>query len=147
MIRNYTTIEKSKALVDAGLDPKTADMRYNTNSIIHDEVELIPYMDQFGRHLDGHPCWSCARLMALLPDAITIHEDGKRRMRYTLEMAKFEPWQYAVNYVYGFYPDDQVLHETSSIDSPTDALAEMLVWVMQNGYEDKAVQCEIAEKE
>lgn len=144
MIRNYTTIEQSKALVDAGLNPNTADMCYSY--VLDNNAEHPLIMRKPSSEYDV-PCWSCARLIALLPDAITIHEEGKRRMRYTLEIAKYEPWQYAVNYVYGFYPDEQVLHETSSMDSPTDALAEMLVWVMQNGYEDKEVQREIAEKE
>ena len=144
MIRNYTTIEQSKALVDARLNPNTADMCYSY--VLDNNAEHPLIMRKPSSEYDV-PCWSCARLMTLLPDAITIHEEGKRRMRYTLEIAKYEPWQYAVNYVYGFYPDEQVLHETSSMDSPTDALAEMLVWVMQNGYEDKEVQREIAEKE
>lgn len=145
MIRIYTTFEQAKALVDAGLDPRTADLSYDSYAFDNNGEHPLIMRKPSGEY--DLPCWSCARLMALLPDEIIIHETGKYRRHYKLEVSKFEPWQYAVNYVFGFYPDEEVLHETYCMDSPTDALVEMLVWVMQNGYEDKEVQHEIAEKE
>jgi hypothetical protein len=147
MIANFTTFKQSEALVEAGVNPETADMRYNPNFFIHDEVELVPYMDKFGRHLDGcYPCWSVARLLALLPDHITVCETGRTRKQYHLEISKYEPWDYGVCYVYGFYPDESVLKETGG-ENLLDALVEMLCWVMDNHYEDTETQSKIINEE
>lgn len=143
MTKNFTSVGQAEKLVAAGLNPRTADMVY----IGSDKDSLFPNLRSYKSYSPSVepliPCWSCANLLALLPDEIIIHETGKLRRHYRLEISKFEPWRYAVSYVYGFYPEDEVLHETDSIDSLTDALVEMLVWVMQNKYEDKEVHNEI----
>lgn len=148
MIASYTTVEQGKALLEAGLDPMTADMKYigcSEDKLFPDMHKYYPSSDQFINPV--LPCWSVARLIALLPDEIVMCETGKMRRQYHLEISKYEPWEYGVCYVHGFYPDESVLKETNSKDSPLDALVEMLCWVMDNHYEDTETQSEIIKNE
>ncbi len=85
--------------------------------------------------------------MALLPDEIIVKEEGRKVRHYRLEITKFEPWQWGVDYVFGFYPDEEVKHSSSSMDSPTDAFVETLVWVLQNHLEDKETIDDIIKNE
>lgn len=140
MIANFTTIKQGEALLKVGLNANTADMKYIGASLDKMFPDLNPYKKTlFGPVL---PCWSVARLLALLPDHITICETGRTRKQYHLEISKYEPWDYGVCYVYGFYPDESVLKETGG-ENLLDALVEMLCWVMDNHYEDTETQSEI----
>ena len=147
MIANFTTVEQSKALLEAGLDPMTADMKYigcSEDKLFPDMHKYCPSFDQFLNPV--LPCWTVARLLALLPDHITICETGRTRKQYHLEISKYEPWDYGVCYVYGFYPDESVLKETGG-ENLLDALVEMLCWVMDNHYEDTETQSKIINEE
>lgn len=143
MIANYTTIEQSKALLEAGLSPLSANDTYRKNPV--DGKYFWSQLAFREGHDDGEeilPCWSATELLALLPDHITICETGRARKQYHLEISKYEPWNYGVCYVYGFYPDESVLKETGG-ENLLDALVEMLCWVMDNHYEDTETQSEI----
>lgn len=113
MIANLTTVEQSKALLEAGLSPLSANDTYRKNPV--DGKYFWSQLAFREGHDDGEeilPCWSATELIALLPDHITICETGRTRKQYHLEISKYEPWNYGVCYVYGFYPDESVLKET-----------------------------------
>lgn len=149
MIKAFTSMEQSTALLVAGLPIESADCCYvNTGECIKPMLSL--YIA--GRYTDNNaiPAWSTARLMALLPDDIVLNRGSSRRRHYTFEIMKLEPWQYLVYYYRTNHITGEldVLHESSSIDSPTDALVDVLLWVLENHYEDKDVIMEICnEKE
>lgn len=147
MIANFTTIEQSKALLEAGVSPQSADLCYDKRGhLILPVWQMIPNKQFFAENPDAVPCWSAMRLLALLPDHITICETGRTRKQYHLEISKYEPWDYGVCYVYGFYPDESVLKETGG-ENLLDALVEMLCWVMDNHYEDTETQSKIINEE
>ena len=73
----WTTLEQSKKLVEAGLNPNTADMYYYIDelSLIYDDASYSDIVDLF--NLDGMddnltPCWSLGALIGLMPDTISI---------------------------------------------------------------------------
>ena len=145
MIKSFTSIEQGRDLLNAGLDPNTADMRYFR---IDDEyfADLNPYK-QSAEKTKTPPCWSMARLIALLPETIVVNPNSRLRKRFNLEITKLESWRYAVGYYCGVYPNQKTVKEFDCMDSPLDALVDLLAWVMLEGYEDKQIQREIAEDE
>ena len=64
---NYTSIEQSKKLIEAGLDPNTADMYYVFDPFIQDINGL-----NIGKPEEPQdvPCWSLGALIDLMPDCI-----------------------------------------------------------------------------
>ena len=146
-IANFTTIEQSSALFEAGVSPQSADLYYDKWGYLRLPVQqMIRNKQFFAENPDAMPCWSATRLLALLPDHITFCETGRTRKQYHLEISKYEPWDYGVCYVYGFYPDESVLKETGG-ENLLDALVEMLCWVMYNHYEDTETQSKIINEE
>lgn len=147
MIANFTTIKQSKALLEAGVSPQSADSYCNKEGHLMLLIgQTIPKKQFPVGNPYIVPCWSATRLLALLPDHITICETGRIRKQYHLEISKYEPWDYGVCYVYGFYPDESVLKETGG-ENLLDALVEMLCWVMDNHYEDTETQSKIINEE
>lgn len=149
MIRSFTTVEQSKKLVEAGVDPRTADMNYTGVDDDSLFASLVPYKKfnpNLGRPI--YPCWSIARLMALLPYEIVADKDKRGRKIYVFSLEKFEPWQYSFAY-YRLTQDGEIdtIWDEICLDSPLDILVDALCWVMTNEYEDKETQLEIAEKE
>lgn len=136
MIKSFTSIEQGSDLVNAGLDPRTADMWYSEKDGI-----------QIGFAGLRKPAWSMARLIALLPETIIVNPNSRLHKRFNLEITKLEPWRYAVGYYCGVYPNQETMKEFDCMDSPLDALVDLLEWVMLEGYEDKQIQREIAEDE
>lgn len=149
MIRSFTTVEQSKKLVEAGVDPRTADMYYDKYGKLGMPISgRIRYKGFFETYPECKPCWSMARLMALLPDEIVLDKDKRTRRTFVFSIEKFEPWQYSVAY-YRHNAQDEIetIWDEIKLDSPLDLLVDCLIWVMTNGYEDKETQREIAEKE
>ena len=154
MIKAYTSLEQSQMLVEKGLDTKTADMfwqhvmnEHNGKDFWKAETKQL-WWKPFTT--DNYiPCWSAVRIMALLPDEIAIDKDSIKMKMYHLSIEKYEPWRYYIAYYRTNFITDEidVLHEVDSLDSPLDALYEMLIWVLDNGYQDIDIHKEIAETE
>jgi hypothetical protein len=72
---NYTTIEQSKELVEAGLDPNSADMHiidWRTEKEGYYDTSLC-YSKWDAEHVRGYfPCWSIGALIELMPDTLSI---------------------------------------------------------------------------
>ena len=88
-MRGYTTIEQSKKLLDFGLNPETADMRYGhiapyefSDRMYDGGYDKVPYPKDFLKLCadfceediyDGSlPCWSLAALIELMPFMISL---------------------------------------------------------------------------
>ena len=81
-MKAYTTIEESKQLIEAGLDPKTSDMYYSFMGEHIKEAKSEDFTIHVGTAYtikDNHfsyrygyviPCWSLAALLELLPKSI-----------------------------------------------------------------------------
>ena len=76
----WTTLEEAKLLVDAGLDPNTADMSYNfvvckvINGNPSEDWLLQPFPPDDNQPHEQLPCWSLGALEKLIPDIIKIND-------------------------------------------------------------------------
>lgn len=94
----WTTLEEAQALIQAGLDPNTADMH-----IIHLDNGTsgcldtgLGYSKWDSTHEEGYlPCWSFGALLALMPWRIRIANIAG--MEYYLRVGKAEN-EFWVNY-------------------------------------------------
>lgn len=96
---NFTTIEQSQALIEAGLNPDTADMWYNYECWIGDEVNGSHM--EYGDYSDYPtcveeesilPCWSTGALINILPSEIHIGETKDFTFQLRLGKTKTEFW-------------------------------------------------------
>lgn len=69
---NYTSLEQSKKLLDMGIDPESAVMKYDWDYNEHNYVGpnrvIIPNWDD--PHNKAVPCWSAEDLLKILPKNI-----------------------------------------------------------------------------
>lgn len=125
---NYTTIEQSKKLVEAGLDSNTADMFY-----VQKQGIPIIMNECFSIELDL-PCWSIGALIELMPAYITTN--------YTIGSNLFIQ---RVGNSYGesgfriYYKLDENAAYTDFITSYDyknliDAVFETILWLLENNY-------------
>lgn len=78
----WTTLEEAKKLVDAGLDPNTADMYYIKEPFM--QIELHTRIDKFAEKIGGYPiekenhypCWSLGALLKLIPKNIKVNDES-----------------------------------------------------------------------
>lgn len=127
---NYTTIEQSKKLVELGLNFDTADMYWKKNPILNSEKKwipriinklLIPFDDE-----DTIPCWSLGALLEVMPTQ--IEEVKGHKVDLILGHPK-NKWCLA----YFDWTGLQHGHDTTG-DSPFEAVYNMVVWLLENGY-------------
>lgn len=95
----YTSIEQSKALVQLGLDEKTADL-----TIISDSTTPYIHIDGLKRGNKEYPCWSAEALLDIIPKHICM-EDGKD---YSLVIEKTDD---DIAYFIGYHDVDMLRYE------------------------------------
>ena len=128
-MRNYTSYEQSKRLVELGLDKDTADMCYimhatSDNDQWRYDDDDMPPMVLLGNYSDvlaeAHPCWSVGQLMGIIPFECNLH-------KFTTEGG-------TVYRLESFY-----LNHTKSHQYPIDACMEMVEWTLthKEEYEPK----------
>ena len=119
-----TTVEQSKKLIELGLDIETSDMYWDFQ-----ETGYILIADELCYyHNDSEiPAWSLAALFELLPKEIEFYSDECEFIpllsRYYDDKSKF-----ICNY------DNGACEHWYIEDSPVDAVYNMLVWTIENGY-------------
>lgn len=143
-MRNHTTSEETKALVEAGLDTRTADMVLcefvldGTGS----EVALPRELGKpFFKNLlieDATPCWSLSALLGVLPDNIMVGGE-----LYSLT-AMHDVW--TVGYEHTFVENSspvisvdtsKTLHSedfSKCSDEYIHAVADLVVWALREGH-------------
>lgn len=117
-IKSYTDIEQSKKLLELGLDPKTADMHYWTAwaGFVSQEKRNTPKVGLPPKDaIETYwiPAWSLSALIELLP---TSDFTG-------LDYDESGGW-FCQNYEY----------VTPVLDTPFDAVYEMVVYLIEQGY-------------
>lgn len=80
----WTTIEESKLLVEAGLDPNTADMRYEENNYellcewvaypFGGDIRNFDVLKKEFPDSEFYPCWSIGALVGLIPKSIMVND-------------------------------------------------------------------------
>ena len=121
---NYTSVEQSKKLLELGISPETADLKFKYDHNEHHCIE-IPMMvivpnwdDEYNKDI---PCWSVGALLEIMP--IIIRKD--KRHYYTLHIIGHRKVIYAKNRC--------VFHK--EIARPLiDACYNMVVWLLENNF-------------
>ena len=138
----WTTIDESRMLLDAGLDPSTADMRYEydyRDDSKEREWSLVPgrsisVVKRLFSFRTGHvvPCWSLGALLDLFPTANESRTDEyvniQRRMK-----SKYYPESW---HLYFIGPVDRKLH---FVDEAVfiEGVVKMMVLCIEHGLVKK----------
>jgi hypothetical protein len=122
----WTSIEQSKKLVEAGLDPNTADMWYHNG-----EQNPKPYREH--RDFVKSPCWSLGALIGLLPKTI---ETKKPKNLYFPEIL---PSSNCVAYTAFNESKEMVFLKMFATGVESDAtlidnMVSMICWLLNNNY-------------
>lgn len=126
-----TTKEQSSRLLEAGVNPKTADMYL-------DEFEC-PVAFGYGRvelYVDkdmAFPAWSLSKMIGMMPDQVEC--EGYNYYLFMLPRDK----EFTIKYSAG-----SNLAQSYCRESLFDAIAEMIEWLIKEGCLDKkylAVKC------
>ena len=119
-----TNKEQSSRLLEAGVNPKTADMYL-------DEFEC-PVAFEY-RRIEGHvgqdmafPAWSLSKLIDMIPDQIEC--EGYNYYLFILPRDK----EFTITYSAG-----SNLAQSYCRESLFDAITEMIEWLIKEGYLDK----------
>ena len=113
----WTDLNQSKKLLEAGLDPNTADMH-----IIDQNYENGGYFDTAlcyskwdATHVDGYlPCWSLGSLLELVPYELFISNQDK-------------------TWFVSFDVDDNHSHQFSK-ETLLDVVIESIIWLLEQGF-------------
>lgn len=125
----WTTIEQSKNLLKAGLDPNTADMYYsayityaNGKPVKEPKYDLIayPYKDRSSMvvgftKVDYIPCWSLGALSELVPDEEPLFTKSEGTWTATIDI------------------DEEHLSQFSE-KTLVGTLYEAIKWLMENNF-------------
>lgn len=133
----WTTIEEAKRLVDAGLDPNTADMLFE-NHYGETIVTVKPWTTK-GRSIGAHifPCWSLGALIGLMPKTIPHKrnkEKGKEYWNYSLLITTNTIYYgcHIINdscyYLYDYFIDFK--YDNCIVEASVNAVC----WLLKNGY-------------
>lgn len=131
-----TNKKQSSRLLEAGVNPKTADMYL-------DEFEC-PVAFEY-RRIEGHvgqdmafPAWSLSKLIDMIPDQIEC--EGYNYYLFILPRDK----EFTVKYSAG-----SNLAQSYCRESFFDAITEMIEWLIKEGYLDKKLcgDCRLIEYE
>lgn len=144
-MKHYTSIEQSKKLLELGLSPKSADMCYKTVDVDNAEsdedcvfdlvckpyTEYLKYVIPLGLNYKAIPCWSLGALLEVMPAVMMVDDDFFYQIQdrgiggsysYIYKNPLKKPWE-----------NGCWLHGTVD-DSPTEAVYNMVVWLLENGY-------------
>lgn len=132
----WTTLEEAKKLVDAGLDPNTADMRYEENNYeLLDEWVAYPFggdikdFDVLKKEFpdsEFYPCWSLGALLRLIPKNIKVNDvnfhffmsyDNTNKWSAAYESAFFKR-----RFFYSLFPNQN------------DLLINVIHWLLNNNH-------------
>lgn len=130
----WTSIDQSKKLIEAGLDPNTADMLYHPLGR-HGEFDIFPTIGDT-LSIDDMSCWSIGALIELLPKTI---ETKKPKNLYFLEIL---PASNCVAYIALNENKEYVFLKSIADSTLLDNVVEMICWLLNNNYIKKEKQNE-----
>ena len=139
LLYNYTDVEQSKRLMEAGLDPNTADMYWATETGRNTggkywapKLGLSPSIQSnLFSFRNGYelPCWSFAALFALLP----VIDYDEPQLKHLNAVGRCEAGEYRICY------NDQTAHPfiaygVTMIDAAVDIVEQMVKagWIFES---------------
>lgn len=135
---HYTSIEQSKHLIELGLNPSTADMKWRNEKVDNLIHYTVPFpLEEFELcDLEKDvPCWSLEALLDAMPKEITDEYDSKGWLGMCA--INVPTWGWII-----YYSNDDVdslaLHEEQA-DTLLEAVYNMVVWLVENGYIKKGM--------
>lgn len=136
---NFTTIEQSQALIEAGLNPDTADMCWiKDNGLSENKYpQAIPWKDNMAKEFYA-PCWSTGALIELLPREIWLSKKDYS-LHYWIKIHIYEVNNRALYQIaYGNSCNRKTewcdKFSSSKNENFIDALIEMIFWLLKNGF-------------
>ena len=121
----WTTIEEAKLLVEAGLDPNTADMSYNfvvckvINGNPSEDWLLQPFSPDENQPHKQLPCWSLGALIGLMPPMLN---NGTM-----LSIQKGEDNSYLFTYL-------PAIKNIAFYGDLTKSAVDIILFLLENGY-------------
>lgn len=128
---HYTTIEQSKKLLELGLSPESADMRWVALNWQETEYYVEAISEGFDVPKSYVPCWSLGALLEVLPTHIQI----KSEVFHYEMMPDFGSCLIQYKNVEG----DKILNQSIE-DTLLEATYSMVVWLLENDYIEKKVR-------
>lgn len=132
----WTTLEEAKLLVDAGLDPNTADMRYEENNYgLLDEWVAYPFggdiknFDVLKKEFpdsEFYPCWSLGALIELMPKFVQ-----EKEIEFSVNL--FVSAKGGTHIEYSSFEPEEVLLEIY-MNNLVEAVISMIRKLIENGY-------------
>ena len=126
----WTTLEEAKKLVEAGIDPNTADMLFE-NHYGETIVTVKPWTIK-GRSIGAHifPCWSLGALKKVVPDCII-----KGDVYFNFHSIYSQATYYRATY------EDVCFNKRIDLGCHKTEIAlfvEIICWLIRNGYIKKS---------
>ena len=120
-----TSIEQSKKLLEAGLDPQTADMHYIIKTVNHSSYEKyvvivgkIPTQESIIKRI---PCWSLGALIELVPESINENTKSYCQLEFSKKSIAYHHIDGSI--IIGFLKDNLI-----------DAVYFMILFLLENNY-------------
>lgn len=130
---HYTSIEQSKHLLDLGMSPASADMKWRNGKVDNLIHYAVPFpLEEFelcNLEKDA-PCWSLGALLDIMPKTITDEYDSTG----CLGMCVFHnsSWGWVVYYS-NADADCSSIHEEQG-KTLLKAAYNMVCWLLEQGY-------------
>jgi hypothetical protein len=137
----WTSLEQSEKLIEAGLDPNTADMFYIFYPFVQDIAGLgIGKPEEKG----DTPCWSLGALLELMPPYLFDFSRGIDLNIYRNLNGVGWHVSYLPNNIFDLQVDKfrQITNGHNAIDSAV----EMIIWLLEQNYikkENSLKDCEL----
>lgn len=138
-MKHYTTIEQSKKLVELGLNPDTADMKWyywkdeidapKVPTLGFDKTVLESYKNIQAVYL---PCWSLGALLEVMPPYLFEFERGIDLNIYRNLNGKGWHASYMPNNIIDMQKDK--FRQITNGNTPLEAAYSMVIWLLENGY-------------
>lgn len=125
----WTTVEEAKQLVEAGLDPNTADLWISPQGKYIGDIKTKPSYQTY-------PCWSLGALIGLMPKTIPHKrnkEEGKEHWSYSL-LITTNTIYYGCHIVDNFYYLYDDLIDFKYDNCIVEASVNAVCWLLKNGY-------------
>ena len=107
-----TSLEQSKKLLELGLDPNTADMKWFEQKLFEGYDGKIAKTYNENTKFEYLPAWSLDALLRIIPYPYVL---GKRKGTYYISLV---PIKYSI----------------MGNDTPLDAAYYMITWLIENNY-------------
>lgn len=130
---NCTTIEQSKALIEAGLNPDSADMCWiKDNGLSENKYpQAVPWKDNIVKEFYA-PCWSTGALLNLMPPYLFEFSRGIDLNVYKNVSNGRWVISYLPNNIESMQNDK--FRQFFFGENLIDAACDMVLWLLKNGF-------------